>query len=138
MIRLCLNVLAVLFTLTGGTALLAEHAFEKLLSALLGASTPAAAMVLAVYFGGLTVGGILFGACRGHISVHPLRLYAALELGAGLWALLLYLAFDKLIQCFVPLLALEVDRFWSLQLFCLIGRKQYLGRFGLEEQPKSS
>jgi len=120
MVRSRLNVLAVLFTLTGGTALLAEQAFEKLLSTLVGASTPAAAMVLAIYFGGLTLGGILFGTCRRHTRAHPLRLYAALELGVGLWALLLYLAFDKLIPLFVPLLALGVDRFWLLQVLRLI------------------
>ena len=42
-------ILGVLFTLTGATALLAEQAFEKLLSTLIGASTPAAATVLADY-----------------------------------------------------------------------------------------
>jgi hypothetical protein len=40
--------LVVVFALTGGTALLAEQAFEELLSTVVGASTPASAIVLAV------------------------------------------------------------------------------------------
>jgi spermidine synthase len=112
--RWLLTVLALLFTLTGCTALLAEQAFEKLLSTLLGASTPAAATVLAVYFAGLTLGGILAGRwCRS--SARPLRLYAVLELCVGFWALVLYLSFDRLIPFFAPLLALGVNRFWVLQ-----------------------
>ena len=42
------------FILTGAAGLLAEQSFEKLLTPLVGASTPSAAVVLATYFLGLT------------------------------------------------------------------------------------
>lgn len=109
------RVWGILFVCTGCTALLAEQSFEKLLSTLLGASTPAAATVLAVYFGGLTLGGILFARWGRSRPIQPIRLYALLELCVGLWAFLLYLTFDKLIPLFAPLLALGLDRFWLLQ-----------------------
>ncbi len=105
----------ILFVCTGCTALLAEQSFEKMFSTLLGASTPAAATVLAVYFGGLTLGGILFARWGRLLPIQPIRLYALLELCVGLWTLLLYWTFDQLIPVFAPLLALGLDRFWLLQ-----------------------
>src|SRR5688500_6167046 len=110
-----LAVLGVLFTLTGCTALLAEQAFEKLLSTLIGASTPAAAIVLAVYFSGLTVGGVLYGLVPA-IRQRPLKTYAALEAAVALWALFLWLTFDRLITVFVPFLAIGLESFWLTQL----------------------
>jgi len=113
--RPTLAVLGVLFTLTGGTALLAEQAFEKLLSTLIGASTPAAATVLAVYFGGLTLGGLRYGLLPRIRRSNPLKTYAVLEASVALWALLLWLGFDELITLFVPLLERGLDRFWLMQ-----------------------
>lgn len=114
-VRRQLATLAILFTGTGCSALLAEQAFEKLLSTLLGASTPAAATVLAMYFAGLTLGGLLYGKARSLVR-NPLRTYALLEAIVGLWALLLSLGFGRLIPLFVPMLALGRDRFWLLEL----------------------
>src|ERR1043166_4063677 len=107
--------LACLFTVTGCTALLAEQAFEKLLSTLLGATTPAAATVLAVYFGGLTIGGLLYGPVFRFLAQNGLRRYALLEGAVTAWVIFLYLAFDRLIALFVRLLGGGVDRFWLLQ-----------------------
>ena len=56
-----LAVLGALFAVTGCAALLAEQCYEKLLVSLVGASTPAAALVLAAYFLGLTLGALLYG-----------------------------------------------------------------------------
>lgn len=111
-----LLLLGLLFTCTGCTALLAEQAFEKLLSTLVGASTPAAATVLAVYFGGLTLGGLLYGRFRSKRPGRPLRTYALLEGAVALWALFLYLTFDQLVSLFAPVLSLGVDHFWRMQL----------------------
>lgn len=111
-----LAVLGVLFTFTGCTALLAEQAFEKLLSTLIGASTPAAATVLAVYFGGLTLGGVLYGFVPRIRRGNPLRTYALLEATVAIWALLLWVGFDRLINVFTPLLAGGLDRFWFTQV----------------------
>jgi hypothetical protein len=96
------SLLTMLFGLTGATALLIEQAFEKLLSTLLGSSTPAAAMVLAMYFGGLALGAWLYGRVR---RVSPSRMFAALEVWVGVWALALAAGFDRLTPACTPPLA---------------------------------
>ena len=93
--RLRLAAVGVLFVLTGAVALVAEQVFEKLLSTVVGASTPAGAIVLAVYFAGLTAGGLLYPLAIARIR-RPLRLYALLEGFVGLWALGLAVSFPWL------------------------------------------
>jgi spermidine synthase len=94
-VRLRLAIVGALFVLTGAIALVAEQVFEKLLSTVVGASTPAGAIVLAVYFTGLTLGGLLYGPAIARLR-RPLLLYALLEGFVGLWALLLGLGFPWL------------------------------------------
>lgn len=115
-----LRMVAVLFALTGAVALLLEQAFEKMLSTLLGSSTPAAATVLGVYFAGLSLGGLAYGHLIRYRASRPLMIYAVLEGGVGLCALLMYLFFDDLIPVFVPLLALGLDHFWLLQFLRIL------------------
>ncbi len=102
----------ILFILTGASALMAEQAFEKLLEPLLGTTVHAAAAVLSIYFAGLTVGGWTYRFVR---RAAPLRVYATLELGVGLWALMLYLAFEHLTAAFLPLLRASADNFAALE-----------------------
>ncbi len=103
--------LAVAFTLSGAAALLAEQVFEKLLSTLVGATTPAGAIVLSIYFAGLTAGALLYPALR---RVRRLAtsfvLYPALEVLVALACLALVWRFDALVPAFAPLLRLGVDR----------------------------
>ncbi|NMB75245.1 MAG: spermidine synthase [Myxococcales bacterium] len=87
-----LLLLGVMFTLTGGSALVVEQVFEKFLSTVVGASTPAATVVLSVFFAGLFAGGLLYKRLRRRAG-NPLRLYALLEGGVGLFALLLAFTF---------------------------------------------
>lgn len=114
-LRRSLGVLGTLFITTGFTGLLAEQSFEKLLSSLLGASTPAAAVVLAVYFLGLSLGAVLYPRMTSRMG-HPLRLYAALEMAIALWSVFLLAGSHALVGLFVPLLRLGVGHFWMLQL----------------------
>jgi spermidine synthase len=107
--------LGLLFALTGAAALLAEQAFEKLLGALLGASTPAAAVVLAVYFLGLTLGAGLYGALSRRIE-SPLSVYALLEGGVAAWALFLVVAYESLIRLLSPVFALGLGSPVKLQV----------------------
>ncbi len=93
--RLRLTAVGALFVLTGAVALVAEQVFEKLLSTVVGASTPAGAIVLAVYFAGLTIGGLGYGPVIARVR-RPLVLYAALEGLVGLWALGLAVLFPWL------------------------------------------
>lgn len=110
-----LRLLGLLFLTTGFAGLLAEQSFEKLLSHLLGASTPAAAVVLAVYFLGLTLGALLYPRLISYFR-HPLRLYAILELGIGFWSLLLLAGSGLFTSALVPLLRLGVGHFVWLQV----------------------
>ena len=103
-LRRRLWLLGVLFTVTGFTGLVQEQSFEKLLGTLVGTSTPAAAIVLATYFAGLTLGAWAYARFLRSRVDRPLRVYALLEAGAALWAVALFLFFDRLIPPFVPLL----------------------------------
>lgn len=99
-----LFVLGTVFVATGCAALLAEQAFEKLLGTLLGASTPAAAVVLSIYFLGLTLGAAAYGPCSRRVK-NPLRVFALLEAGVALWACLLALAHRAMTAGLVPFLS---------------------------------
>ena len=103
-LRFQVTVLGVLFAITGFTGLVQEQAFEKLLGTLVGTSTPAAAIVLATYFSGITLGAWAYAKFLRSRVRRPLRVYAVLEGGAALWAIGLFLFFDHLIAPFLPLL----------------------------------
>jgi spermidine synthase len=100
--------LALTFIATGCAGLLAEQAFEKLLSVMLGASTPAAAVVLAVYFLGLSLGAGAYGLFARRVR-NPLRIFALLEAGVATWACLLAFAGVRLTAELVPLLRHSPD-----------------------------
>jgi spermidine synthase len=85
--------LYLLFYLSGFVGVLAEQVFEKLLSVVVGASTPAAAIVLAVYFLGLSIGGYLATLLMKR-AVPALLGYAIAELGVALCCTSLLLFFD--------------------------------------------
>ena len=82
-----------LVTLSGLAALVYQVAWTRRLTLLFGASTYALATVLAVFLGGLALGAWLLGGpldrCR-----RPLRAYAWLEGGIGLYALVFPLLLD--------------------------------------------
>ncbi len=108
------------FAATGFVGLLVEQAFEKMLQTLLGSSGHSSAVVLAVYFLGLTLGGAAYARVPASLRARPLRLYALLEGGVAVVALGLFFFFDDLIPFFRPLLALGSHRFWLLQLLRLV------------------
>jgi spermidine synthase len=82
-----------LYCLSGFVGVLAEQVFEKLLSVVVGASTPSAATVLAVYFLGLCLGGYLASFLLKR-RVSALAGYGAAELGVALCCLSLLFSFD--------------------------------------------
>ncbi len=110
------RIAAVLFVATGATALVSEQAFEKMLETLLGTSTWAGAAVLSIYFAGLTIGGWAYRFWR-RTRLAPLRTYAVLEVGVGVWALVLFATFGHLITFFVPFLRRGMSSFAMLQTF---------------------
>jgi len=78
---------AILFIalLSGAPALLYEVVWTRQLALLVGGQVESISVVLVVFFGGLAVGSRLFGTLADRVD-SPLRLYAALEVGAGILA----------------------------------------------------
>lgn len=113
-LRKTLSAVGIMFVCTGCAALLAEQCFEKLLTTLVGSSTPAAAIVLSVYFLGLTLGAVLYSSIR-NIRWKPLKIYALLEAGIGAWAIFLITTYPFMIAMFAPLLSLGAENLWLLQ-----------------------
>jgi spermidine synthase len=74
--------LYLLFFLSGAAALIYEVAWIRSFSLVFGGSHLAVTTVLAVFMGGLALGGALFGRAAGK-SKHPLLLYGALEIGVA-------------------------------------------------------
>ena len=83
---------------------LAEQVFEKLLSVVVGASTPSAATVLAVYFLGLSLGGYCASILLKRKASAVLG-YCIAELGVALCCLWLLLSFDTGTEWYSRLIA---------------------------------
>lgn len=77
--------LVALLLLSGFCALVYQVAWLRLLRLVFGASTAASATVLAIFLGGLGLGGLMLGK-RADRARRPLMLYAKLELGIALLA----------------------------------------------------
>lgn len=79
--------LATLLALSGACALVYQMAWLREFRLVFGGATPATAAVLAIFMGAIGAGSALFGR-RVEASANPLRLYAFIELGVGIAALL--------------------------------------------------
>src|SRR5688572_895119 len=75
-----------LFFCSGATALVYEVVWSRYLTLMLGSTVQAQTVVLAVFMGGLALGNRLFG--KHSQEFQPLRAYAIIELGIGLYAFL--------------------------------------------------
>jgi spermidine synthase len=78
-----LSLIAPLFVLSGGTALLYQVAFGKQLSTIFGATAYAVSAVLAAFMGGLALGSHLGGKYSGRVR-RPLVVYGAAEIVVAL------------------------------------------------------
>lgn len=76
-----------LFFLTGAAALVYQTVWIRLLTRLLGSDASGLALVLAIFMGGMALGASLFGSAT-RKSKSPVRLFAAIEAGLGVWAAL--------------------------------------------------
>ena len=72
-----------LFVLSGVAALMYEIVWFQLLELVIGSSAISLAVLLATYMGGMSLGSLLLPRLTKLRAVHPLRLYATLELGIG-------------------------------------------------------
>jgi len=78
---------AATFFMSGGCALIYQVLWSKHLQYVFGSTTEAVGTILAVFMAGLGAGAYLFGP-RIDRSPAPLRLYALLEIGIGLYGLI--------------------------------------------------
>ncbi|MDR3638524.1 MAG: fused MFS/spermidine synthase [Isosphaeraceae bacterium] len=89
-----------LFLLSGATGLMLEVVWSRMLVGLFGSTTWGVLTVLVVFMGGLGLGSLLWGRAAAR-SERPLRLYAWLELGIGLYTLCVPLFFTGVGWLFV-------------------------------------
>ena len=75
-----------LFVISGISGLIYEVVWVRSLSLVIGHTTFAVSLVVAAFLAGLVLGSLLFGRLADRVR-HPLRLYALLEVGAGLLGL---------------------------------------------------
>ena len=84
----------ILFLLSGACGLIYEVAWSRVMTEIIGSTVIAVGTVLAAFMSGLALGSYLIGR-RGDDSSNPLRLYAFLEFGIGLSALIAQLLMDR-------------------------------------------
>jgi spermidine synthase len=82
-----LGPLLALFVLSGVAALIYEIVWFQLLELVIGSSAISLAVLLATYMGGMCLGSLVLPRITRLHAVHPLRLYASLELGIGICGL---------------------------------------------------
>lgn len=88
-----------LFFFSGMSALMYEVIWMKELTLIMGSTVQSTTAVLAAFMAGLAVGSLFFGRLIDKLSISPLRFYAYLELGIGLFAFIfpyLILGFQNL------------------------------------------
>jgi spermidine synthase len=92
---------AICFLFSGATALIYEVLWARMLGLVFGATTIAVSAVLAAFMGGLAAGSAVGGTLAKRIR-NPLCAYALIEIGIGLYALM------------VPWLFRQIDRVYAL------------------------
>jgi spermidine synthase len=96
------TLIGLLFVISGGLGLIYQIVWFKYLSLFLGNTTYAQTIVLATFMGGLAIGSALWGR-RADRTRHPLRLYAYLELGIGVYCYLYPQFLELLKNTFISL-----------------------------------
>src|ERR1019366_1060956 len=86
--RRFLPLLLILFADSGCSALIYEIVWYQLLQLAIGSTAVSLGFLLATYMGGLCLGSLYLPRIRRAQEHHPLKVYAALELGIGVLGLL--------------------------------------------------
>jgi len=106
---------------TGFTGLVYEVTWHRYLANLIGSQAKAAALILAVFLGGLCLGYVLFGHySRQRSSSHLVKVCGWTEVGIGIWALLFHFFYSILwnqIGILDP--TAKFSLFWDL-LICIL------------------
>jgi len=95
-----LPLLLILFALSGCSALIYEIVWYQLLQLAIGSTAVSLGVLLATFMGGLSIGSV--GLPRLQLGGrHPLRVYAALELGIGVLGLLVLAAIPLIDRVYI-------------------------------------
>ncbi|MEK6561654.1 MAG: fused MFS/spermidine synthase, partial [Candidatus Binatota bacterium] len=97
-----LATLFICFFLSGSAALLYEVAWMRMLTQIFGSSAYAVATLLAAFMAGLALGSYIFGRLA-NSARNLLRLYGILELGIGIYGLLVPVLFRSARGVYIPL-----------------------------------
>ncbi len=97
------STLALIFFLSGASALIFESLWFRLAGLSLGNSVWSASLVLAAFMGGLALGNGLVAKLHTRI-LHPVRLYAALEFAIGIGGIVVVLVLPQLPNLLGPAL----------------------------------
>ncbi len=110
---------AVLLLASGSTALVFETLWVRQLGRVVGVEVHAVTLALSAFFGGLALGGAMFGRVADR-TARPLRLYAFLESAAGVLGVLATVALAHAAPLFVALQTSMGPVAWALP-FALVG-----------------
>jgi spermidine synthase len=94
-----LIILLILFSASGMCALIYEVVWYQLLQLAIGSTSVSLGILLATFMGGLCIGSIWFPRLR--LAQHPLKIYAALELGIAACAVLVQLSLPSLNRLYI-------------------------------------
>lgn len=110
------SAVCVLFVISGFTGLVYEVVWVRMFTTVFGNTVFATSTVLTAFMGGLALGSYLIGrtADRSEKSIHALRLYAGLEIGVGISALLIFVALMILDTIHTWFFRNVSTNFWSL------------------------
>ena len=112
------SLLLILFTAGGCSALIYQVVWFQLLQLAIGSSSVSVGILLAVLIGGLCIGSIWFPRLK--LRSHPLRVYAALELGIGLLGIVLLFAIPLLARVYIAALGLGLPDILLRGLFAAV------------------
>ena len=102
------STLALIFFLSGASALIFESLWFRLAGLSLGNSVWSASLVLAAFMGGLALGNGLVARLHRRV-LHPIRLYAALEIAIGVGGIAVVLLLPRLPNLLGPALGSLTD-----------------------------
>src|SRR5271157_241499 len=96
-----LPLLLLLFAGSGCSALIYEIVWYQLLQLAIGSTTVSLAFLLATYMGGLCIGSVYLPRIRRAQGHHPLKVYAALELGIAILGIIVLYAIPLIDHIYV-------------------------------------
>src|ERR1035438_8403967 len=118
--RRYLPLLLVLFAASGCSALIYEIVWYQLLQLVIGSTAVSLGVLLATFMGGLCLGSLGLPRVARAREMHPLRVYALLELGIGACGLLALVGIPLLDSVYVARFAHGMPAILCRALVCAI------------------